>query len=542
VIASSFVRALLDALTSPNQDVPDATAGVSALAHHMGERWQFLLMAALIVSFAAVVNRYAPTKRKRIRRTLILFAFYLFFWLVSATFGAAHAQAWDDRFHVAADLCEMLIVVNLAALAVFELVLPAVRLSVATIASDLFVGFAYIVGTIVVLRGDGVEPGSVVATSAVVSGVLALSLQTTLGNILGGVALQLDHSVHEGDWIQLPDGTQGKVKAIHWRHTVVETRNWDTVIVPNSNLLAANIVILGKRVGQPLQHRMWVYFNVDFRYPPAKIIQIVTDALLAAPIERVASDPPANVICYDFAAAGRDSFAYYAVRYWLTDLAVDDPTNSAVRERVYAALRRADIPLARPAATTFFARDDRGDVELRARHHRAERAALLASVDLFKPLTNEEREYLADHLVYAPFARGETLTHQGAVAHWLYIVVKGKADIRVHIEGTTRTLAHIEGPAVCGEMGLMTGEPRTADVVATTDVECYRLDKTGFQKVIAERREVAEEMSKIMARRRIELASARDGVAPESRSGDESPEAARILNKIRNFFGIDAAA
>ena len=48
-------------------------------------------------------------------------------------------------------------------------------------------------------------------------------------------------------------------------------------------------------------------------------------------MERVAADPPPNVICYDFAKDGRDSFGYYAVRYWLTDLAVDDPTSSAIR-------------------------------------------------------------------------------------------------------------------------------------------------------------------------------------------------------------------
>jgi hypothetical protein len=50
----------------------------------------------------------------------------------------------------------------------------------------------------------------------------------------------------------------------------------------------------------------------------------------------------------DLAKDTRDSFAYYAARYWLTDLAVDDPTSSAVRARIYAALRRASIPLARP--------------------------------------------------------------------------------------------------------------------------------------------------------------------------------------------------
>jgi len=44
----------------------------------------------------------------------------------------------------------------------------------------------------------------------------------------------------------------------------------------------------------------------------------------------------------------KESYASYAVRYWLTDLAVDDPTNSIVRTRIYFALRRAGIPLSIP--------------------------------------------------------------------------------------------------------------------------------------------------------------------------------------------------
>src|SRR6202042_3547825 len=134
---------------------------------------------------------------------------------------------------------------------------------------------------------------------------------------------------------------------------VIETRNWDTLIVPNANLLAQNIVILGKRTGKPLQHRMWVYFNVDFRHAPSRVIDVVRDALAMAPIEGVADDPKPTVICYDFAKDPRDSFAYYAVRYWLTDLANDDPTSSRVRTRIFTALKRASIPLARPVQTLF---------------------------------------------------------------------------------------------------------------------------------------------------------------------------------------------
>jgi CRP-like cAMP-binding protein len=382
--------------------------------------------------------------------------------------------------------------------------------------------------------------GSVVATSAIVSGVLALSLQATLGNILGGIALQLDNSISQGDWIQLPDGTQGKVRAIHWRHTVVETRNWDTLIVPNANLLAANILILGKRDGAPIQHRMWVYFNVDFRHSPSRVIDVVRAALHAAPIERVAADPPPSVICFDLARDGRDSFAYFAVRYWLTDLAADDPTSSAVRERIYAALRRANIPLARSAQTVFFAPDDTRHPEHRLARHRAERLVVLAGVELFSTLTDAERERITDHLIYAPFATGEIITHQGAVAHWLYILFTGKAEIRVVAADTPATVIATLSPiAVFGEMGLMTGAPRSADVVAIGPTECYRLDKGAFEQIIRDRPEIADGMARIMAKRRAELSAARAAADADARA-HEDDDAAQILHRIRDFFGLSA--
>jgi small-conductance mechanosensitive channel len=507
----------------------------------MVERWAFLALAGGIVFIAWLVNRFAPNKRRRIKLTVIPFLIYLVLWAISATFAAGHAQDWADRVHVGAELFQIYTVINLTGLAVFDLALPAIRIDAESIVADLLIGGGYILGTIGVLRGNGMEPGSVVATGAVASGILALSMQATLGNILGGIALQLDHSLHAGDWIQLPDGTQGKVRTIHWRHTVLETRNWDTLIVPNSSLLSSNIVILGKRQGYAVQHRMWVYFNVDFRYSPSHVIAVVEEALRAAPIERVATDPPPNVICYDFAKDTRDSFGYYAVRYWLTDLAVDDPTSSAVREHVYAALRRANIPLARPTQTVLFAPDDSHDLEGRAARHRTERAKILAGVELFKPLTDAERVRLASHLVYAPFAKGEIITRQGAVAHWLYILVGGSAEIRSKGESDAkgRLVAKLEAPAVFGEMGLFTGAPRTADVIAVTDVECYRLDKAGFEQTIHDRPEIAAALAKTMAKRRIELGAAMDGVPVESRRGDELGESDRILGHIRDFFGLE---
>jgi small-conductance mechanosensitive channel len=105
----------------------------------------------------------------------------------------------------------------------------------------------------------------------------------------------LEHAIATGDWIRI-DGQEGMVKEIRWRHTTVETRNWDTIVIPNSVLMKSQVTVLGRRAGQPRQHRQWVYFNIDFRYSPADVIEAVETALRGEPIANIASEPPPNCV------------------------------------------------------------------------------------------------------------------------------------------------------------------------------------------------------------------------------------------------------
>jgi CRP-like cAMP-binding protein len=408
----------------------------------------------------------------------------------------------------------------------------------------LVVGVLYVVSAIGVLRQAGLNPSEALATGAVTTAVLALSLQSTLVNVIGGVALQLDGSIREGDWIQLENGRQGRVTDVRWRHTMLETRDWDTLIVPNSVLLTSQFMVLGRRDGKAVPRRYWVRFHVDHSIAPSRVIQVVTEALHGAPIDRVASDPKPNVICEEMAHERRHSFSLYAVRYWLTDLAHDDPTSSAVRARIHAALRRAGIPLAKPLAAVVVSKDTEGAREQKQRADLEEKAAALATCDLFRTLSKAEQLELAQGMRYAPFCAGEVITKQGAVAHWLYILTSGHAEIRARMVtkknevSEDRFVRALEAPAFFGEMGLMTGEPRLASVVATTDVECFRLDRAGFARIITERPELTRELADILATRRVELQAVLDGTGGASKQAQRANEEARIFGAIQRFFGL----
>jgi len=82
----------------------------------------------------------------------------------------------------------------------------------------------------------------------------------------------------------------------------------------------------------------------------------------------------------------------------------------------------------------------RREVHRREVHRREveRRLAALNRIDLFTDLTETERRTIAERLTYSPVAQGEIITRQGNVAHWLYILTAGEADIVIEGEGSER--------------------------------------------------------------------------------------------------------
>lgn len=490
------------------------------------------LVAGTMLTIALVRAAAVGGERRRGRALAMLTALHLALVPVAAALRAASAAGYGG-VRLAALVFAAMVAIFMADATLFGVILPRCRLRVPRILRDVLVAAASVVAIFAVASRAGFNLSGLIATSAVLTAVIGFSLQDTLGNIMGGLALQLDNSIQVGDWIKVGD-VNGRVAEIRWRYTAIETRNWETFIVPNSVLMKSQVQVLGRRAGQPLKWRRWVYFNVDFRYQPSDVIDAVNEALVAKPIEHVALDPAPHCILVDL----HESYGRYAVRYWLTDLSVDDPTDSVVRTRIYFALKRAGIPLSIPAHAVFLTEESS---ERRARKDEQEhrrRLDALAKVELFRTLSQEDREKLADSLRYAPFTKGEALTRQGAEAHWLYMILDGQASVRVSSGGQEREVARLGPGDFFGEMSLMTGEPRSATVVALTDVECYRLDKSAFQETVRSRPELAEDVAEVLARRRVELAAVKEGLDAEAAARRVAADKHDLLGRIRDFFGL----
>lgn len=499
------------------------------LVEALGEGTQ--LLAVGFLAFAALLLLLAREERKQVLIAGGVFIFGIFLDAVASVSTAASASSALRGIGI---LIRGIAVLSLLGVAVFRVVFPRIGLDLPRILQDVTMAAAYLVWGFSVLQILGWDPTTVVATSAVVTAAVALALQDTLGNIVGGLAIQLEKSIQIGDWIQV-ENTVGRVVDVRWRYTAVETRNWETAVIPNSFLVKNRVLLLGHREGQPVQLRRWVWFNVDYRFPPTRVIAAVQSAVRAANIPNVAHDPPPNCVQMDFA----ESYARYALRYWLTNLAVDDPTDSAVRSHIYSALSRANISPSIPAQAVFVTEETQERKRAKAHADLMRKENAIQCVDLFAHLKPEELEHLAENLVPTPFVADDVMTRQGAEGHWLYIIADGSADVIVESAKESAKVAQLGPGSFFGEWSLLTGEPRHATVIARSDVTCYRLDKQSFEQILAVRPEIAEETAAILAKRRIEFDAKLENLDAAARSRRLSSAHTDILGKVRRFFGMD---
>ena len=410
------------------------------------------------------------------------------------------------------------------------------RLAIPRILADVLIAIVLVVFALVRMKEAGVNLAGIITTSAVITGVIAFSLQETLGNLWGGIALQLDNTCRIGVWIRM-EGVSGQVVGIRWRYTAIATNYGETVIIPNSQLIKNRVMVLGRRGDERIPWRRDVEFNVSYDDPPSRVIAAVADGLAHAEIRNIASTPPLHIICAGFG----ENAIRYAVRYWLTDLAHDLWTDSQVRLHVAATLARNGMEMPLPQRV-LIKREGTAAPERRERELDA-RCATLARIELFAALTDAERRALAAELADCPYVKDDVLARQGEPADSLFILAHGRVGVYDDSAGGTGArdhLATLDAPSYFGEMGLLTGQARTATVIAENDVLCYRLDKAGFDAIVRARAELLEPISRVVVARQTANDAKLSALSTDARARAASYSAAELVRRIKSFFAIEA--
>jgi CRP/FNR family cyclic AMP-dependent transcriptional regulator len=121
----------------------------------------------------------------------------------------------------------------------------------------------------------------------------------------------------------------------------------------------------------------------------------------------------------------------------------------------------------------------------------------LKNVALFSACTRKELELIAGATTELRFPAGATLAQQGANGHEFMVIVDGTARVEVG-DQSVATL----GPGdFFGEIALLDGGPRTATVVATTDLVAEVIGQREFAGLVEDSPHLAKKLLIGLARR-----------------------------------------
>jgi len=152
-----------------------------------------------------------------------------------------------------------------------------------------------------------------------------------------------------------------------------------------------------------------------------------------------------------------------------------------------------------PEASHFIERDGRSWFEVVT-------PEVLEKLPLFKgadPL-------LLNHVIMAlrptSVAAGETIVKEGDMSDAMYLILRGRVDIKDRAGHVVRSLADGD---YFGEIGLLLATPRTASVVAQTQCDLFVLKRNEFSKILRDHNQLAETMTKV-AKERYDLVVSHD--------------------------------
>ncbi len=360
--------------------------------------------------------------------------------------------------------------------------------------------------------------------SGIVVVILGFALQDLLGNIFAGFAIHFGKPFDVGDWLIL-ENRHAEVMEVNWRSTRLRTTDDVYLDIPNREIARQTLVNVNYATKT---HAMRFSVNADYNAPPNR----VKDALLHATANAAGVLPlPKPVI---FLKNFGDHSIEYEIKFWLDNHARLNDISDTIRSNVWYEFHRQGIKIPFPIRTLQIERRAAGNPSeslLTAR-------TALRQLPLFQCLDDAHLDGMLPHARVQHFGRGEKLIEQGDDADSMFILVRGDARVLVNQNSVPTEVAQLRAGDCFGEMSLLTGEKRSATVVAQSDCEVVEIVKAVIGGFFAENPHLLQLLSGLLAKRRLENEGVLAGAEKNSSATKEAEYTTTFLQKLRGFFEL----
>ena len=360
--------------------------------------------------------------------------------------------------------------------------------------------------------------------------VLGFAVQGLILDLFSGLAIQMDRPFKVGDFInchnRLGDTMIGRVEETTWRTTRLWTTDRNLVIVPNSYITAT---IVTNYSMPEVVARFDLDYVLDFSIPSERAISIFNAALLESIGKKgpIANPRPKTIL-----TGVNSDGAVYKLRYYLDPTLVSpSKARNTINANVMHHLNYAGITPSYDRQDIFYEKMP----TQKSWRNKEDRIDLLSNIVLFKDFSNEILESISNSFKLKELKAEEVLIKQGDDGESLFILAEGLLDVSLTVGEENRHLTLLGPGSFLGEMALLTGEKRSANVTSSIDSLVVELTKDSIMSLATNNPEILQKMTSVVAKRRMKNKEI-ESLTDEGKNEAIQKEEENLMARVTNFF------
>lgn len=364
-----------------------------------------------------------------------------------------------------------------------------------------------------------IDLSAIVTTTTVITATIAFAMQSTLTNALSGFSIQTDQLLSRGNWISIKEkNIFGEIINVGFRYTTLKTPENLLTMVPNS-LIMSNIVTYHGNCDTEDKPALQVDVMLGYEMPPEMAKALLLRVICDDPEVLDHPEPLVRLIALN------DSGITYQLRFGISDPSRRSPVQDSIYCQVWYAVNRAGYSFPFPHRQIITSESSQ-PFDFSKEHV----VDYLCDSGLFAMLEADKVITLADQAPLSVYGANEIVVRQGDRGSSLFIVLKGTLEVSID----AMIVGSICQGSFFGEMSLLTGEPRSATVRATTETWLAEITKENMEPILRANPVMLETLSSILAERELKSQASK---ATQSEALI-APRSEDYLQRLKSFFRV----
>ena len=364
--------------------------------------------------------------------------------------------------------------------------IPAVWVQAVTLLCDALVGF---VGYVAIYDHSFTH---VLAASGAVGLGLGYVFHEMIADSVASIQIQADGLIQIGDQLQInKDGKPKYFEVVQIDHRMVTIKNiWGYAIrIPNRKFIDTEFINLSKQDGDMGSRRV-IEVELGSRNDPNQVIHLMEQALQYV----VHSNPRFLEYSRSYLSHIKGGVFVYLVAYSCDPKFSPKRSDSIVNTAIVRFLKlgglslNTDVEITRPSENADRVRSRLRDI---------------CRLGVRKVLNQNEVDRLSEAALIVRCHAGDQLITMGNQADSMYFIVEGALEVSIPDERGGQVVVATVWPGDCvGEMSLLTGEPRSANVNAKIDSVLLEIKKMDMAPIFESNPRLIDHISELLERRK----------------------------------------